>query len=169
MIVCPNCKNEEFDGILFCSKCGVQMPNVPIVATQSIQKPTEQLPGKPGTSPVKPPPTGPLESPVSLYVMDAGQIVPLIGRDEFSIGRVSDGQTILPDVDLGPFQAYEKGVSRLHASIRISSTPVTLVDLGSVNGTRLNGHKIPPSQPAPLSHGDIITLGKLKIQMIIRR
>ena len=66
-------------------------------------------------------------------------------------------------------QAYEKGVSRLHASIRTNATPVTLVDLGSVNGTRINGQKIPPSQPAPLSHGDIITLGKLKLQMIIRR
>lgn len=167
MIVCPNCKHEEFDGALFCSECGLQMPNVQTLSTQAIQNVTEeQLQDQ---KPSEPPPSGPLDAPVSLYVMDAGQIVPLTGREEFSLGRVSDGQTILPDVDLSAYQAYEKGVSRLHASIRINATPVTLVDLGSVNGTRINGQKIPPSQPAPLSHGDIITLGKLKLQMIIRR
>ena len=68
-----------------------------------------------------------------------------------------------------PYQAYEKGVSRLHASIKINVDPVTVTDLGSVNGTRLNGQRISSNKAMPLTHGDIITLGKFKLQLIVRR
>jgi len=170
MIVCPSCKHEEFDGALFCSDCGAQLPGSQSLVTQNIQRfPTEQFPAPISPALATPVPTGPLEAVVSLYVMDAGKIIPLAGRDDFTIGRSSEGQTVLPDIDLSPFQAYEKGVSRLHASVKISSIPTALTDLGSVNGTRLNGQRIPPSKPMPLQHGDIITLGKLKLQLIIRR
>jgi pSer/pThr/pTyr-binding forkhead associated (FHA) protein len=60
------------------------------------------------------------------------------------------------------------GVSRLHASVRLDGQQVLVTDLGSVNGTRLNGQKIPPHKPCALSHGDILTLGKLKLQILLR-
>ncbi len=43
------------------------------------------------------------------------------------------------------------------------------MDLGSSNGTRVNGQKIVPHVDYPVKHGDIIALGKLKIQLIIHK
>jgi len=88
-------------------------------------------------------------------------------RKEFTLGRTVEGQPILPDVDLSPFDAFSLGVSRLHAAIRIVNSEVVVTDLGSSNGTRVNGQKIVPHVDYPINHGDIIAIGKLKIQVII--
>jgi len=94
--------------------------------------------------------------------------LPLEGGQEFTLGRVSGTQPILPDVDLSPYGAYEGGVSRLHATISLAKEGITIMDLGSANGTRVNGKKIPPHQPMPLQHGDMISLGSFKVQILIR-
>jgi pSer/pThr/pTyr-binding forkhead associated (FHA) protein len=80
---------------------------------------------------------------------------------------VSGNQPILPDLDLTGYQAYEGGVSRLHATLKIEKVGITVTDLGSANGTRLNGKKIPPHTPQPLENGDILALGKFKVQVLI--
>jgi hypothetical protein len=172
MIQCPNCKHEEFEGALFCSACGAQLSSATLIppVTQNIQRmPTEQLLGAPPSGPLVPPPVSSLDAPVALYAMDLGQIIPLADRTEFTLGRSSEGQTVLPDIDLSPYQAYDKGVSRLHAAIKLTEEQVLLTDLGSVNGTRLNGQRMSSNKPTQLHHGDIIALGKLKLQVIIRR
>jgi pSer/pThr/pTyr-binding forkhead associated (FHA) protein len=109
------------------------------------------------------------EPSLSLYLEDSGQIIHLAGRSEFTLGRVTEGQPILPDVDLSSYEAYTQGVSRLHASLKISQLGVMITDLGSSNGTRVNGQKIMMHVDFPLNHGDWVALGKLKIQILIRR
>jgi pSer/pThr/pTyr-binding forkhead associated (FHA) protein len=44
---------------------------------------------------------------------------------------------------------------------------VTITDLGSSNGTYHAGKRIPPNVPYVLGHGDIVFLGKLRIQVLI--
>ncbi len=63
-----------------------------------------------------------------------------------TIGRLPDSQVVLKD----------KGASRRHAQIRLKDDDATLTDLGSTNGTRLNGQTI---QSRPLHDGDRITIG----------
>jgi pSer/pThr/pTyr-binding forkhead associated (FHA) protein len=94
--------------------------------------------------------------------------LPLAGQDEVTLGRVSEGQPVVPDIDLTPYKAYEDGVSRMHASIRIIEDQVLITDLGSANGTRVNGMQITSHIPYPVKHGDILTLGKFKIQILLR-
>lgn len=170
MIVCPNCRHQEMSGALFCSECGALLEGIAGIATQAIQPmPTNKFHEKVDTTP---PPTTPppeTENAVALCVLESGQVLPLENRDEFTLGRSAEGQPILPDIDLAPYHAYEHGVSRLHASIRFEGKQVVATDLGSVNGTRLNGQRIPPHKPFSLSHGDILTLGKLKLQVLMRR
>jgi hypothetical protein len=169
MIVCPNCRHQEIAGALFCSECGAQLIETPRTSTQSIRPiSTEHFKNEMLSTPIVEPPSL-TDAAISLYVMDSGQFIPLLGRDEFTLGRSAEGQPILPDIDLTPFKAYENGVSRLHASIRITDTQVTVTDLGSVNGTRINNQKIPASKPLVIQHGDVVTLGKLRLQMVIRR
>ncbi len=110
-----------------------------------------------------------LDAAISLHLVDSGKVMHLAGRNEFTFGRVTEGQPILPDVDLSMYEAYSQGVSRLHASIKIAGQRVVIMDLGSSNGTRVNGQKIIPHVDYPLSHGDIVALGKLKFQVLITR
>lgn len=113
--------------------------------------------------------SGTLGAAVSIKIVDSGHILPLEGGSEFTIGRISGNQPILPDIDLTPYQAYEGGVSRLHATIKLGSNQVTITDLGSANGTQVNGVKVTAHQPVQLSDGDRISLGKFKIQIILRK
>ena len=69
----------------------------------------------------------------------AGLVFPL-RRGRFRIGR-SGTEIVIPDAEL----------SREHAQLDVSDSAVTLLDLGSANGVRVDGKKVqrPPSPPAP--------------------
>jgi pSer/pThr/pTyr-binding forkhead associated (FHA) protein len=170
MIECPNCKHQEIPGALFCSECGAQLVGINTLFTQTIHADsTDKLAkflSEQEKVPVPPPPS---DVAISLFILETGAILPIGGRNEFTLGRSAEGQPILPDVDLARFQAYEHGVSRIHASITLGKEQALVTDLGSANGTRLNGQKLPPHRPFPTKHGDIVTLGKLRIQLLIRK
>ncbi len=167
MIICPNCHHEEVDGEVFCSNCGCQLVGSERQRTQAIDG--TDVPEEPKKPEEFPSPQAKIGSVLALHIVDAGQILPLTDRKELTIGRISEGQTILPDIDLSAYKAYEKGVSRQHISIKKSDQGFFVTDLGSVNGTQLNGKKVLPGQLVPLANGDILTLGKLKIQVLIRK
>jgi hypothetical protein len=157
-------------GTLFCSECGTQLTNLkpspaktaiyPGEAQGAVSKTLEER-----EIPQKPPYELTHETLVSLKVLESGTIIPLEGGLEFTLGRVSGNQPILPDIDLTPYRAYEGGVSRLHATIKIEKQDVTVTDLGSANGTQVNGRKLTPHTQQTIKNGDILTLGKFKIQL----
>ena len=173
MILCHNCLHKEMVGALFCSECGAQLifdEGIPTsvikqVSTkdfpQSLREPKTQEPLERSTS-------GTLKGKVTLNIVNSGEVLELTSFDELTLGRVSEGQPVLPDIDLSPYKAYEAGVSRMHAAIKIGETAVSITDLGSANGTRVNGRKISSHIPNPLRNGDILTLGKLKIQVLFQ-
>lgn len=66
-------------------------------------------------------------------------------------------------VDLTRFEAENLGVSRRHAQLLIEAGDVFLVDMGSSNGTRLNGKELKPHQPYHLRDNDEVELGRLRI------
>jgi hypothetical protein len=167
-IVCPNCHHREFEGALFCSECGTKLISEDGISTASIQPTDSQITQAPPAGP-PPPPVPAIEAQASLHIVRTGQILPLMGRIEFTIGRISEGQSILPDIDLTPYDAYSQGVSRLHATIKLSSDKAVIIDLGSSNGTRINKDKLNPHIEYPLDHGDVISLGRFKIQVLIRQ
>jgi hypothetical protein len=162
MITCPSCKNKEIPGTLFCSQCGAQLVTISESDTQKMHAPKSREKNLPqSTTPILPP-----SSYASLHLVESGQILPLTERREFSLGRVAEGQPIMPDIDLTPYKAYENGVSRLHALLKILQDHVAILDLGSSNGTYVNGKRLTPSVEHPLRNGDMIYLGKLKIQVL---
>ncbi|HLH84079.1 MAG TPA: FHA domain-containing protein [Trebonia sp.] len=78
---------------------------------------------------------------------------------EVRVGRRSASRGIDPEIDLtGP--PADPGVSRLHA-VLIANPDGTwsIVDLGSENGTQVNGSEIPRGEAVPLRDGDRIHLG----------
>lgn len=165
MITCPGCQHPEVEGALFCSDCGAQLVSIQNLVTQSIQM-NENMPefddyetgqNRPKTAEM-----------ITLQVLEGGQFLPLSDRREFTIGRVSEGQSVMPDIDLTPYSAYENGVSRLHAVLKKNGTQTSIMDLGSSNGTYLNGMRLTSEREYTLEHGNIVSFGKLKLQFLVQ-
>ncbi len=167
MIVCSNCKHINMAGALFCSECGTRLGGSDPLTTQNMKaSPPAEEPHASTAAPAAPPVT--LNNWVTLHLLDTGQVLPLAERNEFTLGRISEGQPIMPDIDLSPYQAYARGVSRLHAVLKRESSHVFLMDLGSSNGTFVNGKRLSPNVDHAVSNGDVIALGKLKIQILLK-
>ena len=166
MVMCSTCQHQEVVGALFCSECGAQLQMVGALATQNIHTP-EVYDNAFDKIPVKREVVSSVDA-MTLQILDGGQLLSLEERQEFTIGRVSDGQTIMPDIDLTSYGGYEGGVSRLHAVLKKSKDGVTIMDLGSSNGTYVNGTRLKPENESYLSHGSVISLGKLKLQFLLQ-
>lgn len=166
MITCPSCHSQEMMGALFCSECGAQL----IQGMPPDQEVNKRGPGKSseeqnhGYRPI----SHEEETLIYLQILENGQVIALSGREEFTLGRINGDQPIIPDIDLSPYGGYEQGVSRLHATILINEIGAMLTDLGSVNGTEINGKEIPVHRSQHLNNGDVLTLGKMKMKVIIR-
>ncbi|WP_433685137.1 FHA domain-containing protein [Nocardia sp. CA-119907] len=84
----------------------------------------------------------------------------ILRGNDILIGKHSVSQGLQPEIDLGIAPA-DAGVSRAHATIHITDTGISITDLGSTNGTSLNGSEdlIPANVAVPLASGDRIHLG----------
>jgi hypothetical protein len=83
-------------------------------------------------------------------VLPTGERVPL-GEHTLTIGRLPESNIVLADPN----------VSRSHAEIRPRGTGFVLVDLGSTNGSRVNGVRVSEHE---LADGDEITLGNTRMR-----
>lgn len=98
-----------------------------------------------------------------------------IGDDQLSIslkmaerlilGRQSDQNR--PDLDLARFKAAEHGISRIHATLESNEAGVYLMDLGSRNGTYVNGQALAAFNPCYLADGDVLRFGKLTVTLAL--
>lgn len=74
---------------------------------------------------------------------------------DYLVGRRSDGEDIHPEIVIA-----DPGISRRHLRLlRGPDGALSALDLGSMNGTRLNAAPLPPNVPTPLQDGDEMTLG----------
>ncbi|HMO57029.1 MAG TPA: protein kinase [Roseiflexaceae bacterium] len=86
----------------------------------------------------------------------------VIDRVPLRIGRRDPRRQHYPELDLAE---HDRGIaSRNHAMINRSGDRFTLTDLGSTNGTQLNGNTIPANQPQRLRSGDRIKIGEVEIE-----
>lgn len=93
---------------------------------------------------------GPGGGPVGRLVLGDGKEVQ-VGEDPVTIGRHPDCDIVLSDPE----------VSRQHAEVRREDAGFMLVDLGSKNGTKVNGAGI---DQRTLQDGDTITIGATAIR-----
>ena len=123
---------------------------------------------EPLRTPVAPVPTADLhdlqQGQIALFIEGSPQPILLEGQREYFLGREAQEQQN-PDVNFGQHGGREKGVSRRHASLRVDRRQLLLMDLGSSNGTQLNGSPLVAHEPVRLENGDEIRLGKLAFKV----
>jgi len=85
-----------------------------------------------------------------------GMVIPL-ATPKYKIGR-GEACQLRPNSDL---------VSREHAEFVLGADSVLVQDLGSRNGTEVNGKRLTPNQPQPLRSGDLIKVGTLTFAISI--
>lgn len=159
MRICPHCRHANREGLLFCEECGRNLSKVEAATlpTKQIMLETDDLGVRAtwGTARFE------HDSVIVMHVRDAVEPITLSPDKRLVIGRHDNTSNQKPDIDLSPFGAIEKGVSRVHAAIYRNDDTLTIIDMGSSNGTHLNGQRLVPQQPRVLRDGDEIRLGQL--------
>ena len=83
------------------------------------------------------------------------------------VGRTMDDDRV--DFDLTPYEAYHYGVSRHHAVMTLMEGFLYIEDLGSTNGTRINGFQLTSKQKYRLRDGDEIEFARLRMTIKIEQ
>lgn len=96
-----------------------------------------------------------------------GEVFQLVGAYTL-IGRSDPRHNILPDIDVSGLDT-QRITSRQHACIEFEQTSYTVSDLGSNNGTWLNGRRLQAKSPEPLADGDELVLGKQGVKLVFHR
>ena len=163
---CPVCKRGNDEGATVCAYCGSPLENGkgdPTTFTiKNVGRIQVETQGKPETAEF---PAVIPEGSVAIYVMGETKPIAVTDAQEFILGRrVIEGTDEI--VDLTPFGALEKGVSRKHALIRRTEGAYEVVDLYSTNGTWINEQRLLPNKINPLASGVKIRLGQLLLFIV---
>ena len=170
---CPDCGAPRTDASSnFCEVCGYNFAtgthgNIPV--PEAVPAPVVEPPPAPPVAPPAAPATVPqwtIVAEVDASLRDpSGPEAPvntapltlMLDKPINLIGRKSEKRGIAPDVSLD----FDDGVSHRHALLtRGDDGSLVLRDIGSSNGTRLNGADLKAMADNPLHDGDQITLGR---------
>jgi predicted component of type VI protein secretion system len=91
--------------------------------------------------------------------------------------RVVDGKANVREIVLGADTVIGRGadcnlkiassdVSRKHCRVRVRGDQVRVTDLGSSNGTMLDGHPLQPNNEVLAIPGSVLSLGPLKFELV---
>ena len=129
-----------------------------------VRQADEQLGRKPVAAAAKV--AQPAEPPAPLGSMThraSGIRLEVEAADSITIGRRDPVTGIQPSVDLTDLD-QERSVSRRHAKLERKGGRLYLVeDLGTTNGTFVNGKRISPGEPVEVGAGDLLRFGLVEL------
>jgi len=158
-ITCPRCGKPNRPGTLLCVHCGQMLTGGlytrQLTALNEPSRPVEQAAAGDAIVGTKP---------ITFEIEEQRLVMPV--EDSVIFGRQSDfPEDPQPDIDLTPFGAHEKGVSRRHLRIKRKDSRLYAIDIGSSNGTWLNGHRLTVYGEYPIRNSDELRLGLLRIKV----
>jgi hypothetical protein len=169
--VCPVCKTKNALEAIVCSHCGAKLED-PFMDPGAKTKTTDMpalVPEKMQEG-IRDWSTGNAAIPaagIAVYIEGESDPVYVDSKGEFVIGRkVGDASDV--SLDLSHLGAYHLGLSRRHARIQWADDGYQVLDLGSVNGTWLNGEKLIPHKAYPLASGSHLRLGRMPMFVLYR-
>lgn len=172
-IVCPNCGHRNRVGTAICENCSTSLIGESAISTKQLNKQDKQEltdSGELVRDAIATAGSSNFTEDMMLRLEIEGAATPILlfPKKETVIGRRDPATGTMPDVDLTSYAGYRMGVSRRHSVIRLRNNEIEIFDLGSSNGTAVNGVKLPPHQPQPLRDGDEITLGKMTLKVLFQ-
>ena len=166
-ISCPVCKNKNEIGAPVCRHCGAALED-PFLDPGPQTKTTDMAARIPERSRDWAVDEAAIpDSGIAVYI--EGQFSPahVDSNGEFVIGR-KVGTTSNVSLDLSQAGGYHLGLSRRHGVIRRTEDGYEVLDLGSVNGTWLNGERLVPHKAYPLPSGSHLRLGRMRLLVLYR-
>lgn len=123
----------------------------------------------PAPAPSAPPPAvvaAAVSGALRLVHAGSGQQFALAAGSEFLVGRPDPVTGINPEINLGPLD-LTRSLSRRHAKIVLADGQVLLrEDVGTTNGTFVNGVRIKTGEPVALKAGDKLKFGSVEIDVV---
>ena len=172
---CASCGHENIAGALICEKCFALLiktdndqPSTTLMANEMLPFSTRAIDRPPDERPalsLRQAPSQP--DSVALYVGDAEAPLILQITSQAILGRYTPHSVSQPRVDLTPYGAFDKGVSRMHIILRRTDTSLVAEDMASSNGTWLNNRRLQPYTPTVVRSGDRLRLGQLEIEVYL--
>jgi non-specific protein-tyrosine kinase len=101
-----------------------------------------------------------------IFVAGYQEPISVLVKDRVTVGRYKDNMTPGAHVDLDRYGAFEAGVSREHIAVYREGMQYFIEDLGSINGTWVNGERIPANQKVAVEKGSEVVLGSLSIRLM---
>lgn len=164
IINCPQCEEQISAKAIVCKHCGYVLIDVGNDALKTVLIP------RPDTDDevVETYPHGTSRfSPSSVLYISIERVNTPIARfvndNPIILGREQTTLLARDDINLDPYNARERGVSRRHAQIYAFNGKLFIEDLNSSNGTSLNGEELEPNKPHRLRDGDEIMLGRMMV------
>jgi hypothetical protein len=104
---------------------------------------------------------------LALRHIASGQILLLdAARDEFLVGRPDPVTGTQPEINLGPFDA-NRTLSRRHAKILREGVIYSVrEEVGTTNGTFVNGERIKTGTAVPLKPRDRLRFGSIEVELV---
>lgn len=98
-----------------------------------------------------------------LVEVNSGITFPLADSRDTTVGRIDPVTGILPDIDLTPVDG-KRSISRRHARVRREEDGSFSVieDVGTMNGTFVNGTRLSAGRSAPVVSGDSVVFGTIQ-------
>lgn len=164
MQLCPYCQKANGDTETYCYSCGHILPlglrNLQPTTTQDVGDYVDLEPQRRwGTAYFD------QHKRLQLNFRDINEALLIEVHHYLVLGRAHDDPKIAqPDVDLLPYGAADKGVSRRHLHLSRDHDTINVTDLGSANHTYLNGQRLTPNEARILRDGDELRLGRLVIR-----
>ena len=171
MIACPECGAEHLPGTLFCDRCGAAVH--PAAQAHVARTARPQPPAAPPNAPAAParrrpetlpPPTAAAQPELHATIVHARRELTLRAA-VIHIGRADPDSGFSPELDLTPFGALERGVSRRHATIQWAEGGYVLIDQHSNNGTWLEGARLVAGYAYQLPPRANVRFGDLVVQL----
>jgi pSer/pThr/pTyr-binding forkhead associated (FHA) protein len=93
----------------------------------------------------------------------------IAGQDTRAAHRIVRPETLIGRAEGAHFILEDERISKAHCKIRVEGSVCTIMDLGSRNGTSVNGRRLLPDVAHRLRHLDEIELGKHRLLLVTGR
>ena len=130
-------------------------------------EPAPIAPVAPAAPSITAPPPAPAAQNLALRHLGSGQVIAIdASRSEFLIGRPDPVTGIQPEINLGPFDA-SRTLSRRHAKLlREGGLYFLREEVGTANGTFVDGERIKTGATIPLKPGTKLRFGSIEVELI---